>query len=117
MSSVGRRWHTSARVPKNSGNDKFKYFQAPADYGHIRLDLAGRIYLSIWIIWTLVVGLGVWQLWRNRRESYIRFRNIPLVLSAMFFIHAMLSWDLLTYVLNGVLPCDIEYWFMNFCLP
>lgn len=89
----------------------------PPEFGKLRLDRIGIIYTSVFAVWTALFVVGLVILLRNRRLSFIRLKNVPLVVAALILLHIQLSFDLLAYPLNGVLPCALEFWIMNTCLP
>lgn len=89
----------------------------PPNYGHLRLDNVGKIYIAIFALWTTVFATGLTIFLTHRRLPFIRLKNVPLVCSALVMLHLQLSFDILIYPLNGVLPCSLEFWIMSICLP
>jgi hypothetical protein len=89
----------------------------PPSYGNLRVDYIGRIYFGIFGFWTSLFVAGLFGLWKYRKLSFIRLKNVPLVFAALGLLHVQLTFDLLAYPLNGVLPCAVEYWIMTLCLP
>lgn len=89
----------------------------PPNYGHLRLDSVGKIYIAVFALWTTVFAIGLIIFLTHRRLPFIRLKNVPLVCSALVMLHLQLSFDILMYPLNGVLPCSFEFWVMNICLP
>lgn len=89
----------------------------PPNWGFLRLNKVGTIYVIVYCIWTSVFAIGFVVLWRNRNLPFIRLKNIPLVSWALAFLHIQLSFYMLQYPLNGTLPCNLEYWIMAICLP
>ncbi|KAF8466451.1 hypothetical protein BDZ91DRAFT_658098 [Kalaharituber pfeilii] len=92
-------------------------FKEPPNWGSIRLNRVGTIYLVVFCIWTTIFTIGFVILWRHRKLPFIRLKNIPLVSWALVFLHLQLSFDILAYPLNGTLPCVLEYWLTSICLP
>lgn len=89
----------------------------PPNYGHLRLDNAGKIYIAVFAFWTLLFGVGLVIFLTHRHLPFIRLKNVPLVCAALVMLHVQLSFDILMYPSNGVLPCGLEFWVMNICLP
>lgn len=92
-------------------------FPQPLDYGKLRLNRIGTIYLVVFCIWTTAFAIGWAVLIKYRKLPFIRLKNVPLVSWALAFLHLQLSFDILVYPLNGILPCRLEFWIMNICLP
>lgn len=91
--------------------------QKPPHWGHLRLDHPGTIYFTIFSLWTFLLLLFYTILFLNRHLPFIRLKNVPLVSWTLVFLHIQLSFDILLYPLNGVLPCELEYWITSLCLP
>ncbi|RPA80004.1 hypothetical protein BJ508DRAFT_210715 [Ascobolus immersus RN42] len=89
----------------------------PPAYGTLRVDYVGRIYFGVFGFWTSLFFAGLFGLYKYRKLSFIRLKNVPLVFAALVLLHIQLTFDLLAYPLNGVLPCAVEYWIMTLCLP
>lgn len=89
----------------------------PPEYGKLRLDYVGKIYFTVFAVWTSIFSAALIAFLKYRRLSFIRLKNVPLVVAALLMLHIQLTFDLLAYPLNGVLPCSLEYWIMNLCLP
>jgi hypothetical protein len=89
----------------------------PSGYGNVKFDRIGITYTTVLAVWTAFFVVGLVILLRNRKLSFIRLKNVPLVVAALVLLHIQLSFDLLAYPLNGVLPCALEFWIMNTCLP
>lgn len=91
--------------------------QEPPNYGHLRLDSVGRIYITIFVLWTLLFGIGLKIFLTHRQLPFIRLKNVPLVCAALVMLHFQLGFDMLIYPSNGIFPCSLEFWVMNTCLP
>ncbi|KAL7272043.1 hypothetical protein RUND412_005168 [Rhizina undulata] len=89
----------------------------PPNYGHLRLDYAGEIYFGVFTLWTALFVAGFIVFFRNRHLPFIRLKNVPLVSVALAMLHLQLTFDILVYPLNGVIPCNLEFWIMNLCAP
>ncbi|KAI5852991.1 hypothetical protein DFP73DRAFT_470406 [Morchella snyderi] len=89
----------------------------PPNYGHLRLDNAGKVYIAAFALWTLLFGVGLVIFLTHRHLPFIRLKNVPLVCAALVMLHIQLSFDILIYPSNGVFPCGLEFWVMNICLP
>lgn len=81
------------------------------------VDGLGILYISIAVVWTLVLLCGSIFLLQNRKLPYLRIRNIPLSIGAVATIHVYLVLTLIAYVLNGNFPCATEFWIMSIYLP
>lgn len=100
-----------------SAPGRIQGMREPPNYGFLRLDHIGRIYFAVFSLWTSLFFAGIIALFKYRRLSFIRLKNVPLVLAALLMLHIQLTFDILAYPLNGVLPCALEYWIMSICLP
>lgn len=89
----------------------------PPGFGTPRLDYIGRIYFAVFALWTFLFFAGLIALFKYRHLSFIKLKNVPLVFAALLLLHIQLTFDILAYPLNGVLPCGVEYWIMSLCLP
>ncbi|KAI5794397.1 hypothetical protein DFH27DRAFT_654496 [Peziza echinospora] len=92
-------------------------FTEPPNWGHPRLNKVGKIYIAVFCVWTTIFAIGFAILWHHRNLPFIRLKNIPLVSWALALLHLQLGIDILSYPLNGVLPCSLEWWIMAVCLP
>jgi hypothetical protein len=80
-------------------------------------DGLGILYIGLVIAWTCLLLPAAIFLLRNRREPYLRIRNIPLAVSAVATLHVYWVLCMIAYVLNGFFPCAAEYWIMSIYLP
>ena len=80
-------------------------------------DGLGITYIGLVIVWTCLLVPAAIFLIRNRREPYLRIRNIPLAVSAVATLHVYWVLCMIAYVLNGFFPCATEYWIMSIYLP
>ena len=74
-------------------------------------------YLSIAIVWTILLAAGIVFLVLNRKLPYLRIRDIPLSVSAVITLHVYWCLCMVAYILNGNFPCGTEYWIMSIYLP
>jgi hypothetical protein len=88
-----------------------------ADYGHFRTDRISIIFINVWFWWTILIFVMTLFLFRIRHESYVKLRNIPLVLASLFFLHFEITWSLLSYSINGSVSCRLQFWISNMFLP
>jgi hypothetical protein len=87
------------------------------DGGRPNLDALGIIYVTLAIIYTLIVSSELYLLYRNRLEFCIRIRNVRVIFSAVSMLHIYLILVLLVYPWNGLFPCSAEFWIMSVFLP
>lgn len=92
-------------------------FEEPPNWGSFQLNKVGKIYVVVFCLWTTIFAIGFVILWKHQRLPFIQLKNIPLVSWTLVFLHIQLSFDILSYPLNGTLACNLEYWVMALCLP
>ena len=80
------------------------------DGGPAFLDGLAKLYISVAIAWTIVLSCGITYLFIHRRETCVRVRNLPLALSAVACLHVYWVLCMVAYPMNGVYPCQVEYW-------
>jgi hypothetical protein len=83
----------------------------------INTDGLGITYIGLVIAWTCLLLPAAIFLIRNRRQPYLRMRNIPLAISAVATLHVYWVLCMIAYVLNAYFPCATEYWIMSIYLP
>ena len=82
----------------------------------LNLDLVGVLYLLTLGLVTIFFVTGSTLLFRYRRLSFIRMRNVSLALFSSAALHVCLCLFLLLYPLNGRMHCQTEFWDMTICL-
>ncbi|KAJ9667215.1 hypothetical protein H2201_002736 [Coniosporium apollinis] len=87
------------------------------DFGKPNLDGVGIFYITFAIVWTLIVSVGLWLLWRNRRNAAIRIRSFTLTAAAVFALHVYFLCVVTVYPENGLFKCGSEFWVMSIWLP
>ena len=87
-------------------------FARPQGYdgGPAFLDGLGKLFVSIAVIWSLVLCCGIGYLYIHRRQPCVRIRNLPLAASATACLHVYWVLCMLAYSMNGTYPCVVEYW-------
>ena len=83
----------------------------------VNLDGLGITYLTIAIVWTILLVIGSVFLIQNRKLHHLRIRNISLSIAGVATLHVYLVLCTLAYVLNGFFPCATEFWVMSIYLP
>ncbi len=83
----------------------------------VNLDGAGKAYIAITVVWSVILFAGLTALILLRHLTFIRIRNVTLATAAVLTIHIYLVLVLLYYVINGLYPCNFEYWIMSTYLP
>ncbi|KAI9886703.1 MAG: Vacuolar protein sorting-associated protein 5 [Watsoniomyces obsoletus] len=83
----------------------------------LNFDGAGKAYIAITVIWTIFLFGGLIALILLRNLTFIRIRNVTLATASVLTIHVYLVLVLIYYVLNGLYPCNFEYWIMSIYLP
>ncbi|KAI9838118.1 MAG: hypothetical protein M1819_006274 [Sarea resinae] len=91
--------------------------RAGHDWGAPNLDVLGMVYMSVCVAYTLLFLAGLSVLYYYRTLPFVRMRNYNLVATALLTLHVYLVMDLIVYPLNGLFPCDLEFWIMNVYLP
>jgi hypothetical protein len=89
----------------------------PSHYGTPLLDTTGKIYVAVAVVWTAIIAGGTLVFLQHRNLPFIKLKMVPLVIVALALLHLQLVFDVLQYPLNGAMPCSLEFWIMNICLP
>src|SRR2546423_6920047 len=88
------------------------------DWGPVlNFDAVGKAYVSIAVVWTIILYTGVAWLILHRNLYFLRMRNIFLAVVSTTFLHLYLVKILLAYTTNGHFPCGAEFWIMSIYLP
>ena len=87
------------------------------DGGAPNFDAAGTAYIVVAIIYTIVVAVELFLLYRQRSAFSVRIRGLDIVFTAVSMLHVYLVIVLLVYPLNGRWPCSAEFWVMSIFLP
>lgn len=82
-----------------------------------QLDGLSWVYISIAVVWTIILSLGITFLISKRHQPFLRIRNVPLAVSAVATLHVYWILCMIAYVLQGYFPCGTEYWIMSVYLP
>jgi hypothetical protein len=83
----------------------------------VNFDALGKIYVSIALVWTVILYTGITWLILNRNLYFLKMRNIFLAVVSTTFLHLYLVKILLAYVTNGHFSCAAEFWIMSIYLP
>ncbi|KAF9734912.1 hypothetical protein PMIN06_008320 [Paraphaeosphaeria minitans] len=87
------------------------------DGGAPNFDAAGIIYMVAAILYTIVLGVELFLLYRQRSAVCVRIRGLDVVFTSVSMLHVYLVLVLLVYPLNGHWPCSAEFWVMSIFLP
>ena len=55
--------------------------------------------------------------WIYRKHPVLRMRNVPLMLMSLLTMHVFTFAVFAVYTMNGIYPCQVEYWCMCLYLP
>ena len=83
----------------------------------LNLDGLGQLYIIVSTAWTALLASGIIFLLRNQELAILRIRKIWLSIIAILTLHVYWCLCMLAYVLNGYLPCQVEFWVMSTFLP
>jgi hypothetical protein len=92
-------------------------FSRSLDGGAPNFDTAGIIYVVVAIIYTIVLAVELFLLYRQRLAFCVRIRGLDIVFTSVTMLHVYLVLVLLVYPLNGHWPCSAEFWVMSIFLP
>ena len=67
--------------------------------------------------YTILFFTGCAYLWQHRDHPIIRMRKIGLALLSVLILHVYLFMVFMAYPLNGLYPCNVEFWAMSLYLP
>ena len=81
------------------------------------LDGLGIFYITFAALYSSLFFSGCAIVWMHRSLPLIRMRNPVQMLGALVLLHVYLVLCLLAYPLNGMFPCDAEYWVMAIYFP
>ena len=81
------------------------------------LDSLATFYVTINVLWTVIIIAGLCTVFVFRQNDYIRKRNPPLLITAVVLMHIYLSLMLMRYPLQGAYPCDFNFWAMSIYFP
>lgn len=87
------------------------------DGGAANFDSAGIIYVVTAILYTAVLAVELFLLYRQRAAFGVRIRGLDIVFTSVSMLHVYLVLVLLVYPLNGHWPCSAEFWVMSIFLP
>jgi hypothetical protein len=77
----------------------------------------GASYIALAIAYTLVLSVELLLLYRRRSIFAVRIRNIKIIFGAVSMLQIYLILVLMVYPLNGLYPCEAEFWVMSIFLP
>jgi hypothetical protein len=80
-------------------------------------DPLGILYVVVAILYTIILGIELFLLYRHRAAFCVRIRNLKVVFAAISILHVYLVLVLLVYPWNGLFPCSAEFWIMSVFLP
>lgn len=84
---------------------------------NVRLDSIGWTYISLIIVWSVLIVTGMTYLWINRNIPSLRMRRIPLLFAGIIPLHLYAIVCLLAYSIGPLVPCTAEFWVMSLYLP
>ncbi|KAF2735627.1 hypothetical protein EJ04DRAFT_575954 [Polyplosphaeria fusca] len=84
---------------------------------HPNFDSLGILYVTVAILYTIILSGELYLLYRRRSTFSVRIRNIKVVFAAVSMLHIYLVLVLLVYPQNGNFPCAAEFWIMSVFLP
>lgn len=87
------------------------------DGGAPNFDASGVVYVVAAIVYTIILGVELFLLYRQRSAFGVRLRGLEIVFTAVSMLHVYLVVVLLVYPLNGEWPCSAEFWVMSIFLP
>lgn len=87
------------------------------DFEGVNLDVLGIFYICIAVVYTGIVGAGLWYFWSMREHEAIRIRGVFITMAAVASLHVYLVLVLLVYPWNGLFKCGAEFWIMSIFLP
>jgi hypothetical protein len=82
-----------------------------ADYT-LSLDGIGWTYITIFIVWNLLLLAGVIFLWTHRQHPSLRMRRLPLLFAGIAVLHIYGSLCSLAYPFGAAFDCSVEFWMM-----
>ncbi|KAF2265181.1 hypothetical protein CC78DRAFT_208083 [Lojkania enalia] len=80
-------------------------------------DPLGIAYVALAVLYTVVISVELYFLYRHRSAFCVRIRNIKVIFAAVSMLHIYLILVLLVYPQNGLFPCSAEFWVMSVFLP
>jgi hypothetical protein len=87
------------------------------DGGTSNFDTAGILYVVTDIVYTTVLAVELFLLYRQSLALCVRIRGLDIVFTSVTMLHVYLVLVLLVYPLNGHWPCSAEFWVMSIFLP
>ena len=87
------------------------------DWGKPRLDTVAVFYIAFAILHTIVVLVGLYVLFLLRRTTAVRLRSFRTICTTVLTLHIYLVLILVSYPLNGLYKCGVEFWVMSTFLP
>jgi hypothetical protein len=87
------------------------------DWGAPLLDPLGIFYITLGVVYALLVFAGLFTLWLNRNKTAVRLRNFWIISSAVMLLLTYGFWVIIVYPLNGLFKCSVEFWVMSVFFP
>jgi hypothetical protein len=83
----------------------------------LNLDGIGWTYVTIFIIWNLLLATGLTFLWINRQHPSLRMRRLPLLFVGVFVLHIYGCLCCVAYPFGAAFSCSAEFWMMSITVP
>lgn len=87
------------------------------NWGPKNVDGYGISTFAFGIVYTIIFYAACLYLWLHRNHPSVKMRNIGLSLAGVLTIHVYLFMVFAVYYLNGLFPCNVEFWSMSMYLP
>lgn len=87
------------------------------NWGPKNVDGYGISTFAFGIVYTIIFYAACLYLWLHRSHPSVKMRNIGLSLAGVLTIHVYLFMVFAVYYLNGLFPCNVEFWSMSMYLP
>jgi hypothetical protein len=87
------------------------------DFGKPNLDAIGVTYITLAVLYTIVIVGGLDALWIHRHNEAVRLRGLAISFAAITTLHIYLLLVLAVYPENGLFACGTEFWIMSIALP
>ncbi|KAF2087057.1 hypothetical protein K490DRAFT_42875 [Saccharata proteae CBS 121410] len=81
------------------------------------LDWLAYLYITIAVIYTILIGIGLVLLTCHRDRLAVRMRSFALTVAAVLVIHSYLFLIFVVYAIRWWYPCIDEYWVMALVFP
>ncbi|CAA9962758.1 hypothetical protein PTMSG1_06132 [Pyrenophora teres f. maculata] len=81
------------------------------------LDRLGWTYVSIFIVWNVLLASGLTFLWLNRQHPTLRMRRLPVLFTGIISLHIYGNICCLAYPFGAAFPCSVVFWMMSIAVP